>query len=194
MDKRCVCNYNVLSGLAFRDFFRGWFIRNRFIMLSSSVLFSASRGLRAVVFAVCLSFFGSLVFLGSSLSYADENEDISNIRHRIQRQWQTPEQTVEVSPVAIAKPYALAGWQQGQRGGHALLQFNGAEWQVLFCGGEALTSRSALIKSGLTSAQAQALIQAWERQTSQLSSDVRHKLNAFEGIVPVSDHPQPTHH
>ena len=138
-----------------------------------------------VVWGACLSL----------IAFGDEiDEDTKSIRDTIPQQWNRPEQAVDVFPIAVSAPYALAGWQQGNRGGHALLYHEGEEWLVLFCGGQALTSIDALKHAGLNDEQAGQLIQKWREASSGLAVEKINSLNSFEGIVPVNGQSSHEHH
>lgn len=137
-----------------------------------------------LLIAVCSACF-SLLALG---------DETKAIRDTIQHQWSRPDLPVEVFPIAISSPYAIAGWQQADKGGHALLYQHAGQWQVLFCGGQALTTINALTQSGLDNAKAKQLIEAWHHASLGLSEDKKQSLNSFEGIMPVNGDSSQVHH
>lgn len=131
----------------------------------------------------------------SLIAFGDEiGDDTKAIRDIIQQQWNRPEQAVDVFPIAVSAPYALAGWQQANRGGHALLYHHTGQWQVLFCGGQALTSIDVLKHAGLSDEQARQLIKKWREASSGLAVEKINSLNSFEGIVPVNGQSSHEHH
>ena len=134
-----------------------------------------------------------LAFAGINIAQANP-EDATNITQVMLKQWDKPEKPLHVAPIVVAADYAMAGWTQGEKGGRALLHKHHENWQVLLCGGDALTKTEQLTQAGLSSETANALIKGFKQQSQQLSSQDIEKMSLFEGVVNVTPAQSHEHH
>ena len=89
-----------------------------------------------------------LAFTNANIAQANQDDE-TNITQVILKQWDKPESPLNVAPIVVAADYAMVGWTQGKKGGRALLHKHHGNWQVLLCGGDALTKTEQLTKAGL---------------------------------------------
>lgn len=134
-----------------------------------------------------------LVFASANIVQANQDDEI-NITQAMLKQWDKPESRLNVAPIVVAKDYAIVGWTQGKKGGRALLHKHHGNWQVLLCGGDALTKTEQLTKAGLDAKTANALIKGFKKQAQQLSPLEIEKMSLFEGVVNVRPAQSHEHH
>lgn len=134
-----------------------------------------------------------LVFASANIVQANQDDEI-NITQAMLKQWDKPESRLNVAPIVVAKDYAIVGWTQGKKGGRALLHKHHGNWQVLLCGGDALTKTEQLTKAGLDAKTANALIKGFKKQVQQLSSLEIEKMSLFEGVVNLRPAQSHEHH
>lgn len=134
-----------------------------------------------------------LAFTNANIAQANQDDE-TNITQVMLKQWDKPESRLNVAPIVVAADYAIAGWTQGKKGGHALLHKHHGNWQVLLCGGDALTKTEQLTKAGLDAKTANALIKGFKKQAQQLSSQEIEQMSLFEGVVNVSPAQSHEHH
>ncbi len=123
--------------------------------------------------------------LSTSLQAADVPTDTAQIREVMMKTWDKPEERLHVNPVSIAGDYALASWQQGERGGRAVLARQGHHWAVTVCGGEGIMDPKLLSKTGMGLASAQKLIRDLRSQEAKLDPAARKKFASFTGWVQI---------
>lgn len=134
-----------------------------------------------------------LAFTNANIAQANQDDE-NNITQVMIKQWDKPDSRLNVAPIVVATDYAMVGWTQGKKGGHALLHKHQENWQVLLCGGDALTKIEQLTKAGLDAKKANALIKGFKKQAQQLSSQEIEKMSLFEGVVNVSPAQSHKHH
>lgn len=135
----------------------------------------------------------TLAFVLINNAQAESNQE-GDITQVMLNQWDTPQNPLTVGPVVVAGKYAIAGWIQGVKGGRALLYKNHENWQVLLCGGDALTKVDQLTQAGLDIRVANSLIKEFKKQEQQLSSQEIEKMSLFDGIVKVTPTVVHQHH
>jgi hypothetical protein len=126
-----------------------------------------------------------LAFNNANIVQANQDDE-TNITQVMHKQWDKLESRLNVATIVVVADYAMVGWTQGKKGGRALLHKHQENWQVLLCGGDALTKIEQLTKAGLDAKAANALIQGFKKQAQQLSSQEIEKMSLFEGVVNVS--------
>ena len=102
-------------------------------------------------------------------------------------QFDRPEAPLKVHPVATEGDWALAGWQQGDRGGRALLRRAHGMWQIVLCGGAGLLNASTLEQAGLSKGTARRLRDQTRRLEAALPASDRARMDAFEGLIQMHD-------
>lgn len=129
-----------------------------------------------------------------SLAAAD---DTGAITHVLKAQFDRPDAPLVVRPVVVHGTHAVAGWQQGQRGGRALLQRDPhahGGWAITLCAGDGLRQASVLQQAGVPQRDAQALQAAVAQAEQRLPAVERQRLSAFEGVMRVQGaHPPASH-
>lgn len=105
--------------------------------------------------------------------------DDSAVRSVLRSQFDRPDAPLGVPVVATAGHHAVASWQQGERGGRALLRRSDGAWRIVACGGDALVQVNALREAGLSSADAQALRRDLLAGEARLSAADRARFASF---------------
>jgi len=134
-----------------------------------------------------------LTFANMNIAQANPEDEII-ITQVMLTEWDKPENPLHVAPIVVAADYAMAGWTQGEKGGRALLHKHHGNWQVLLCGGNALTKTEQLTQAGLETKTANDLIKGFKQQAQQLSSQDIEKMSLFEGVVNVTPAQLHEHH
>jgi hypothetical protein len=134
-----------------------------------------------------------LAFANMNIAQANPEDEII-ITQVMLTEWDKPENPLHVAPIVVAADYAMAGWTQGEKGGRALLHKHHGNWQVLLCGGNALTKTEQLTQAGLETKTANDLIKGFKQQAQQLSSQDIEKMSLFEGVVNVTPAQLHEHH
>ena len=134
-----------------------------------------------------------LAFANMNIAQANPEDEII-ITQVMLTEWDKPENPLHVAPIVVAADYAMAGWTQGEKGGRALLHKHHGNWQVLLCGGNALTKTEQLTQAGLETKTANDLIKGFKQQAQQLSSQDIVKMSLFEGVVNVTPAQLHEHH
>jgi hypothetical protein len=124
--------------------------------------------------------------------------DAAAVRAVLMHTWDQPGAPLKVHPVVVQGRYAIAGWQQGERGGRALLVRSAASghWAVTLCAGDGLKDPALLRDAGVAPAQAQALLHSLKRAERGLSPAERARLASFDGLLRMDDqgrHPPQGH-
>lgn len=150
---------------------------------------------RRALSATALSFaaFGALTFTNSVVHAAPRNDDAA-IRHVLMHTFDRPEARLKVDPVVVRRDWAIADWQQGDRGGRALMRRSddGKGWEINLCSGDGLKSARMLQDTGMSPADAQALAAALAKAEAKLDAKTLARLASFEGTVrmgPNGEHP-----
>lgn len=125
--------------------------------------------------------------------------DEAAIRQALMTTFDRPEARLQVAPVVLAGDHAVAGWQQADRGGRALLRRQAGQWRVVACGGAALAQAKVLQGAGLPPADARQLAQALARAEAALPAGARQRFDRFGATVQMGAdgaHPpvHATHH
>lgn len=100
-------------------------------------------------------------------------------------QFDRPDAPLQVQPVAVVSGWALAGWQQGERAGRALLRHTPEGWQIQLCGGAGLLDVTTLQQAGLPRPTAKVLSQRARRLEKSMPAAMRARMDAFEGLISV---------
>jgi hypothetical protein len=124
-------------------------------------------------------------------SHAPSN-DPAAVRAVLMYTWDRPGAPLKVHPVVVQGRYAIAGWQQGERGGRALLVRSTASghWVVTLCAGDGLKDPALLRDAGVAPAQARALLRSLERAERGLTPPERARLASFDGLLRMDEQGQ----
>lgn len=71
------------------------------------------------------------------------------IRQVINSTFDKPDSKVEINPVVVAEPYAIANWTQGEKARRALLKLQEGNWQLVSCGGKGMKTDPSLMQQGV---------------------------------------------
>ncbi len=149
----------------------------------TNALHAASRRSFALVLTgvLCLTSLGA---------HADQTADSQAIRHVLMKTFDRPDARLRVDPVVIHKSHAVADWQQGDRGGRALMRRSddGKAWEINLCSGDGLRQAAVLEQAGMPPADAKALASALARAESRLDKATLARLASFEGTVRMGPH------
>lgn len=125
---------------------------------------------------------------------AESSSDVSAIRYVIASQWDKPGAPVAVDPVVVVGGDAIAGWTQGTRGGRALLRRAEAGWKVVLCAGDALKQADALEQTGISQADAQALVAKLAMAEAALPPERVALFSTFQGLMQMDQEENPHAH
>ncbi len=131
--------------------------------------------LRAALFSVTL--------LSANFALAD---DTSDIIHSLKATWDKVDQPLAVKPVVIVEQHAIAGWQQGTRGGRAILQKSSHGWQAQLCAGEITTH--LLLQAGVPANNAKRLLAELKVAEKAMMSKEVAQMSSFEGVIKMDQH------
>jgi hypothetical protein len=124
-------------------------------------------------------------------------DDTAAITHTLKAQFDRPEAPLQVRPVVVQGAHAVAGWQQAERGGRALLQRDAhahSGWAITLCAGDGLRQAAVLQQAGVPVREAQALQAAVAQAEQRLPAAERQRLSTFEGVMRVQgSHPAASH-
>lgn len=124
-------------------------------------------------------------------------DDTAAITHVLKAQFDRPEAPLLVQPVVVQGQHAVAGWQQGERGGRALLQRDATShggWAITLCAGDGLRQASVTQQAGVLPRDAQALQAALAQAEQRMPAAQRQRLSTFEGVMRVQGaHPAASH-
>ena len=123
----------------------------------------------------------ALLFV-SALSPA-ATPDETAINALLMKTWHSSEQPLQLGPLVINGDHAIADWQQGERGGRALLAKSANVWTVTLCAGDALKSAAYLIEAGVPPAQAAALAAALAAAEKSLDEPALRRMASFDGAL-----------
>ncbi|MGY0194788.1 copper uptake system-associated protein [Leptothrix sp. BB-4] len=131
-----------------------------------------------------------ILCLGSMAAHADPSRDIHAIRHVLMKTFDRPDARLRVDPVVIHQNHAVADWQQGERGGRALMRRtdDGKTWEINLCSGDGLRQAAMLEQAGMAPADAKALAGALARAEARLDKATLARLASFEGTVRMGPH------
>lgn len=113
--------------------------------------------------------------------------DAAAIRHRMMGQFDRPDQPLTVDPIVVSGDYAVAGWTQGELGGRALLRRDGADWRIILCSGDALTTAPLIQQAGASAAVAADLASRLAAAEGAIDPARRAYFSRFQGVIPVDD-------
>ncbi|WEK51323.1 MAG: copper uptake system-associated protein [Candidatus Kaistia colombiensis] len=116
--------------------------------------------------------------------------DQAAIEHVLKSIWDSKETPLGIAPVVVAGDYALAGWEQGERGGRALLRRHGEAWRVVLCSGDELKSAENLTKAGVPAKDAETLTSQLAVAESSLDPRTVAKFSLFQGVVTMDEEGQ----
>lgn len=122
--------------------------------------------------------------LARALPAADEDTaSVDAITHALEVAWHSAATPLAVGPVVVVGDHAIADWQQGTRGGRALMAKSAAGWQVVLCAGDALLRATFLQQAGISAAESGMLVTALAHAEASLDATTRHRLSMFDGTV-----------
>ena len=125
---------------------------------------------------------------------ADAGDDKAAIEHVLKSIWDRKEAPLGIAPVVVASDYAVAGWEQGERGGRALLRRKSDAWSIVLCSGDDLKSAENLTKAGVPAKDAEALTAELAVAEAKLDPKTVAKFSRFEGVVMMSEEGQHSGH
>jgi hypothetical protein len=102
-----------------------------------------------------------------------------------------PDSPLLVEPIVVRGNHAVAGWEQGDGGGRALLRRLDGKWLIWLCSGDALKNPQALTEMGVPKADAAVIAQNVTAEEAKLPPAKRERFSKFDGVVMVqgsSDH------
>lgn len=112
--------------------------------------------------------------------------DVDAITAVMKAQFDTPENPLLVAPVVVEGDHALASWEQGGKGGRALLAKGHMGWEIVLCGGKDLQMPSFLGQHGVPAPEG--LSQMFNAAEEKLGADKVALSSSFEGVVMISGH------
>lgn len=112
--------------------------------------------------------------------------DVDAITAVMKAQFDTPENPLIVAPVVVEGDHALASWEQGGKGGRALLAKGHMGWEIVLCGGKDLQMPSFLGQHGV--AAPESLSQMFNAAEEKLGADKVALSSSFEGVVMIGGH------
>ena len=93
----------------------------------------------------------------SCIAMAAEGGQADEIRQSLMRQFDRPEERLNVDAIVATGDIAVASWAQGDMGGRALLRHRKGGWAIVLCSGDALKSAAGLEAVGVPKAEAATL-------------------------------------
>lgn len=118
----------------------------------------------------------------------------ADIGHTLKAMFETPDKPLTVDPVTIEGNWAVAGRQQGGRGGRVLFARTDLGWQPRVCGGDALRDKQGLIAAGMSAPDAQSLASHVQHVEASLDTKTIASFDSFEGTVVLSAEAAPAAH
>ncbi|MDR5818763.1 copper uptake system-associated protein [Caballeronia sp. LZ033] len=106
-------------------------------------------------------------------------DDVQQIRALLSRNYDRPQQKLEVAPVAVEQHVAIADWIQGEMGGRALLRKKDGAWTIAACGGDSMKDMQQLRDAGIPASTARALIEKLEQSERALDPKRVRKFDLF---------------
>lgn len=141
-----------------------------------------------------------IIVLLLGLPSATANSDEDAIRHLLHGTFYRRGSLLIIQPVVVVSDHAIAGWTQGEMGGHvlggrALLRRKGPRWQVVLCSGDALKSAETLGRVGLAAPLATALAARLAEAEADIDPERLASFARFDGIVLIEPdgHSPPAH-
>lgn len=98
-----------------------------------------------------------------------------------------PEARLNVEPVTVSGVDAIAGWQQGDMAGRALLHRTPDGWRILLCAGEEVLDPGFLAHHGVSAQVAQSLTEGARGAESALGATLIARLDSFEGVMLIGE-------
>ena len=131
-----------------------------------------------------INMFWSLVFSGYGYAGTAIEQEAA-ITEAMHRQWDQPDQTIEIPTIVIEHDFAIVDWVLGDRGGRALLKYDTEQdqWQTFLCGGPRLTDITELQHAGISLPVARKLLHALHAQEQHLKPDQKALINSFQGVI-----------
>lgn len=124
----------------------------------------------------------ALAIAASAATLADHKAAIAAGMHK---QWDQPDQKLEILIIVNEKEMAIVDWILGDKGGRALLRYEAEQdqWQTLMCGGGALIETRRLQQAGVSLPTAKALTQTLRVQEQSLPPDQKVLIDSFQGVI-----------
>lgn len=112
-----------------------------------------------------------------------EQNDVGQITHLLKTTFEKPDAPLIVEPVVVQVDWAIAGWEQQQAGGRALLKKIKDHWQVHLCTGASLKTSANLEKMGVPTKLANALAADLAAAEKSFSAKKIAVFDSFQGEV-----------
>lgn len=125
----------------------------------------------------------ALAVLLGACGTRDTRSDVQAIQALMRAQFDRPDATLEIDPVAVVGAHAVAGWTQGELGGRALLRRRESGWALVLCAGDAILQASALEQAEVPAADARKLAARLAEAETKLTAERRAHLARFRGVV-----------
>lgn len=143
--------------------------------------------IRTVLIAATLTF---------CLSFTSQaNDESSAIEKVLMETWNKPDTPLIVSPIVIVDTWAIASWNQGGKGGRALLnQDDKGNWIVYVCGGDTIKDIDTLMNTGMTANHAKMISHKINSAESKIPKERRALFSTFDGVLMMDNKQQHIHH
>lgn len=109
--------------------------------------------------------------------------DMGQITYLLKTTFEKPDAPLIVEPVVVQADWAIAGWEQQQAGGRALLKKIKDHWQVHLCTGASLKVSANLEKMGVPTKLANSLAADLAVAEKSLPAQKIAALDSFQGEV-----------
>lgn len=140
------------------------------------------------------------VLIASTLTFclsftSQANDESSAIEKVLMETWNKPDTPLIVSPIVIVDTWAIASWNQGEKGGRALLnQDDKGNWIVYVCGGDTIKDIDTLMNTGMTANQAKMISHKINNAESKIPKERRALFSTFDGVLMMDNEQQYIHH
>jgi hypothetical protein len=133
---------------------------------------------------------GAAHHAGAPASPRAAEADLDAIRAVLLKTWDQPQARLAVDPIVVQGDVAIAGWQQGERGGRALLRrrADARGWSVAVCAGDGLKDAELLRDAGVPAVDAHALARRLAQAESRLDARTLARFASFDGLVRMDEH------
>lgn len=112
--------------------------------------------------------------------------DEAKVREATELHFGSPIIPIDIGPVVLSGDHAIADWTQGDYGGRALFERNGAGWILLLCSGDSVRRAANLERAGVPAFNAQAMSAELVAAERALSPERLSRLKRFVGTA--ADH------
>ncbi|SOB87680.1 hypothetical protein SAMN06297144_2816 [Sphingomonas guangdongensis] len=112
--------------------------------------------------------------------------DDAKVREATELHFGSPLLPIDVGPVVLSGDHAIADWTQGDYGGRALFERNGAGWILLLCSGDSVRRAANLERAGVPPFNAAAMADQLVKEERDLPPERLARLKRFVGTA--ADH------